>query len=167
MNDFVNVLLDTSRISRRQPELISVDMQDLVDKVVDQFAQRAEEQGATLLTVGDFPTIQCDRIRAFQVFSNLVSNALLHCSETENLVIEMGYKNKVFWVRDNGPGIEQEFQDKVFEPFIQGASHSSGNHFGMGLNIVYKIIITHGGHIWVKSKPGEGTRFMFTLSPQS
>jgi len=77
MNEFVNVLLDTSRIATGRLDFQVVDSASLVQEVVHQFSQRAVEQGAVLRAQGDFPPIRCDRIRAIQAFSNLVGNILL------------------------------------------------------------------------------------------
>ena len=165
MNDFVKVLLDTSRITRGELDLQTVDLNELIGDVLAQFEERAEKQGAQLTTAGDFPTVDCDRVRILQAFSNLVGNALAHCEDKEDLKIEIGCnKDGVFWVRDNGPGILEEMQKKVFEPFSQGAAKDS--HFGMGMNIVYKIIQKHGGDTWIDSKPGGGTCVFFTFKPK-
>jgi signal transduction histidine kinase len=60
--------------------------------------------------------------------------------------------------------MQESFRDKVFEPFTQISDHTPGVHFGLGLNIVQKILQKHGGRVWVESKPGEGCRIYFTLS---
>lgn len=166
MNDFVTVLLDTSRISTGKLDIIPTNLKEVVKDVMGQFETRAAEQGAKLTTAGDFDTVECDRVRIIQVFSNLVGNALSHCNGVENLEIEIGARNGVFWVRDNGPGISPEFKEKLFEPFSQ-ANKNEDQHFGMGMNIVSKILQKHGGDIWVESDPGKGTCLYFTLTGRS
>jgi signal transduction histidine kinase len=164
MNDFVKVLLDTSRIATGKFEMQPVAMSEIVEDVIHQFDNQLKSQGARLVVKGEFPTLSCDRVRMLQVFSNLVGNALSHCKGTPNLEIELGYKDGVFWVSDNGPGMDEEFKDRVFEPFSQGAK--SDEHFGMGMNIVYKILNKHGGQVWIETSPSQGTCVMFTLDPK-
>lgn len=162
MNDFVNVLLDTARIARGVIDLQDVPMGEIVREVIRQFTSRATEQGAQLLTVGEFPVVHCDRIRCIQLFNNLVGNALMHCKEVPDLKVEVGCQNNVFWVKDNGQGIAEDFRDKVFEPFTQG-NRNGDDSFGMGMNIVYKIVQKHKGQIWIDTKPQKGTCIYFTL----
>ncbi len=164
MNDFVKVLLDTSRIATGEFEIQAVDMQKLVLEVIGSMQERAEKQGAVIVTDGDFPVVECDSVRAVQVFSNLISNSLSHCKETENLQITVNGQQGVFSVSDNGPGMEEEFRDRAFEPFSQG-SRNTDKHFGMGMNIVYKIVEKHGGEIWIESQAGQGTTVSFTFAP--
>jgi len=108
-----------------------------------------------------------------QVYSNLVGNALVHCRNTPDLVIELGAKDHVYWVKDNGPGIPPEFQEKIFDPFTQagsargfGANGTGVQGFGMGMNIVFRIIQKHSGEIWIDSHPGKGTAIFFTFKPE-
>jgi signal transduction histidine kinase len=164
MNDFVKVLLDTSRIATGEFEILPTDMEALVQEVIDSMQDRAEKQGAIIDKEGEFPMVECDRVRAMQVFSNLVSNALSHCKETPDLHIRIMGQKGLFSVRDNGPGMDEEFRTKAFEPFSQG-SRNSDDHFGMGMNIVFKIIEKHGGEIWIESEEDRGTNVSFTLAP--
>ncbi len=164
MNDFVKVLLDTSRIATGEFEIQPVDMQEVVDEVINSMQERVEKQGVVIVTDGEFPIVECDRVRAIQVFSNLVGNCLSHCKETENLKITINGQQGVFSVSDNGPGMDEEFRDRAFEPFSQG-TRNTDNHFGMGMNIVFKIVEKHGGEIWIESQPDQGTTVSFTFAP--
>jgi len=70
----------------------------------------------------------------------------------------------IFAVMDTGPGIPQEMQARIFEPFVQATSdikHSQGT--GLGLPISRSLVQAHGGDLWVESNMGEGTTFFFTL----
>jgi signal transduction histidine kinase len=162
MNNLVNVLLDTSRIITGKLDLQEVDLESLVTHLVEDVRMRAAEQGARVSLKGSFPPQRCDKIRIQQIFSNLIDNALKHGRSADNLEIEIGADTDKYWVRDNGPGMAPEMKDKVFEPFTQ-STNSGGNSFGMGMNIVYKIIQKHNGDIWVESEEGKGTTVYFTL----
>ncbi len=165
MNDFVMVLLDTSRISTGKLQMEPVDTDEVVNEVLSQFQEQVAVRKGLLTRQGTFPTIKSDRIRLMQVFNNLVGNALAHSGTQEGLEIEIGCDGKVFWVRDNGPGMSEGFTKKAFEPFSQ-ATNTQGDHFGMGMNIVYKIIQKHSGRTWIDSTPGVGTCIYFSLDPR-
>lgn len=165
MNGLVTVLLDKSRIATGNLDLRTIDTAGVVDSTIHQFQHPAEEQGAVLTTTGDFPVIRCDSVRLGQIFSNLVGNALTHCKNTPDLSVEIGYADGIFWVRDNGPGIEESLTGKAFDAFTQGTS-SNHHSFGMGMNIVHRIVQKHGGKTWIDTAPGKGTCVYFTLKEQ-
>ncbi len=166
MNNLVNVLLDTSRIITGKLDLQEVDMQNLVTHLAEDMRLRAGEQNAEVRVEGGFPPQLCDKIRIQQVFSNLIDNALKHGRGTDNLEIEIGADANKYWVKDNGPGMSPEIKDKIFEPFTQSAN-SGDNSFGMGMNIIYKIIRKHNGEIWIETEEGGGTAVYFTIKADS
>ncbi|MBN2534862.1 MAG: GHKL domain-containing protein [Spirochaetales bacterium] len=163
MNNLVKVLLDTSRIATGNLEIQQVDIQYMVNNLIEQYTGKIIATHAVVDVSLRTKSVRCDRIRVLQVFTNLLENSLEHCKNTENLRIEIGSKDNKFWVKDNGPGIPENFKDKVFEAFTQASVKSDHSHFGMGMNIVYKIIQKHGGKVWIESGP-EGTIVFFTLS---
>jgi signal transduction histidine kinase len=124
---------------------------------------RAQEEKVAISVAGNFGVVRCDKVRMHQVFANLVGNAFKHGRGTTGLAVEIGCDGKVYHVRDNGPGIPPEISDHMFEPFTQGEKTGSDS-FGMGMNIVFKIVQKHGGEIWVESEPGTGTTIFFALA---
>ncbi len=113
----------------------------------------------------DLPLINADVSALSRAMQNLLSNALKF-SDKEQCVIRIGCEKKaahfLFSVSDNGMGIPPEWQDKVFLPFHRLA-HKGKSGAGLGLAICDKIVRLYGGTIWVKSEPGDGSTFYFTL----
>jgi two-component system, chemotaxis family, sensor kinase Cph1 len=111
------------------------------------------------------PTLWCDRVLLGEVFSNLIANAIKY-NNKDHKSIEIGFReaDRVFYVRDNGIGIDREHFETIFRIFkrLHGPKRYGGGT-GAGLTIVKKIVERHGGRIWVESSPGEGTTFFFTL----
>jgi signal transduction histidine kinase len=111
------------------------------------------------------PPLVGDRRRIRQIMLNLISNA---CKFTEQGSVTLSVKNRgdelLFAVIDTGPGIAQEDQAIIFEPFRQtetGIKHMGGT--GLGLPISKRLVEAHGGRIWLESVPGEGASFFVTL----
>ena len=164
MNNLVKVLLDTSRIATGRLEIQEVDLDFIVCDVVEELKSQNRDTKASFVFQLETKNYRCDRIRVEQVFRNLIENSLQHCKDVEDLVIEIGSKQNTFWIKDNGPGIPESFQDRAFDAFSQGGN-SMSSHFGMGMNIVFKIIEKHGGKVWIESKEKQGTTVFFTLKP--
>ncbi len=166
MERMVSDLLDFYRADKALIPFETVSTGALVDTVMRDAEPLAREKGVTLHKQGPFALVRGYRNRLYQVFYNLVENAIKYTDRTEGAVVEIGCtlgdKEHLFRVSDTGPGIPPEHQSKVFHIFYtlepEGVSGT-----GIGLSIARKIIQNHGGRIWVESEPGEGATFYFTL----
>ncbi|WP_408033016.1 sensor histidine kinase [Tenacibaculum xiamenense] len=113
----------------------------------------------------NFPTIKGDTYRLQQLFQNLISNAVKY-NDKEVGKIEVGYEKQgktfVYYVKDNGKGIDEKYHSKIFNVFQK--LENNKNSTGIGLSIVEKIVSNYGGKIWLNSELKKGTTFFFTLS---
>lgn len=150
---------DPSQMSREH-----CDSGKILQEVKDNIAQLIKERGANV-TCGMMPVINANPTQLMQLFQNLICNAITHAKDTVTIHIDVKELPDAwqFCVRDNGCGIEKEYQERIFEPFKR---LSSGEHqgSGLGLAICKKIVESHGGKIWCESTPGDGTSFYFTLT---
>src|SRR5262249_30734004 len=99
---------------------------------------------------------------------NLLDNAWKFTAHEPNARIELGVLNReseqpTFFVRDNGIGFDMDFQDRLFRPFQRLHTGDDFPGTGVGLALVQRIIIRHGGRIWAESSVGRGASFFFTL----
>ena len=140
-----------------------------MEKVLKTLQPQIDERGVTLNVEKGLPPVYGEMERLCQVMENLLSNALKYIGkENPSPRIDVGVLKprdpKVFFVRDNGIGIEKNYYQKIFEIFQRLPSgKSSGEGTGVGLTIVKRIVEHHGGKIWLESEPGIGTTFFFTL----
>ena len=115
---------------------------------------------------GGLPIVRGDRPRLVEVLQNLIDNAAKFMGAQPTPKIEIGMhqqqNEQVFFVRDNGIGIESKHREKVFGLFDKLDPRTEGT--GMGLALAKRIIEVHGGRIWVESEGrGSGSTFCFTL----
>ncbi|MBA3037805.1 MAG: GHKL domain-containing protein, partial [Desulfobacterium sp.] len=111
-----------------------------------------------------------EKKRLVQVIENLLSNAIKYIGKDNPVPqIEIGHKKNgvqdVFFVKDNGIGIQQRYQKIIFQVFQRlPDAKKAGEGTGIGLAIVERVIKHHEGEIWVSSEPGKGSTFFFTLN---
>lgn len=142
-----------------------------VSNIVKQVLQQHEDgirQSHAQIEIEDLPTLLGDPEQIRQIFWHLIDNALKFARPdvAPEIHLSAHWSQGVweFCVSDNGMGIEPANQEQVFEVFRRLNPDLPGT--GMGLATVRKIIERHGGRIWVKSTPGEGSRFYFSLPPE-
>ena len=124
----------------------------------------------TIIIAPDLPTLHTKWLSLFQVFTNLISNAIKHHHRADGSLHISGrdlgdvYE---FAIADDGPGIAPAQHDRVFEIFQAVNPQNRSDSTGIGLSIVKKIIETEGGTIRLESAIGKGTTFYFTCPKQS
>lgn len=166
----INAVLDLSRMEsgRLALSLTEYAMADVVSTVVTTVEPLAAAKPLTLTVTlpADLPRGVGDAPRLTQVLFNLVGNAIAFTDAGE-VGIEVAASDDTFTVlvRDTGPGIATEDQHRIFEAFEQGDQAGTRPHqgTGLGLAIAKQIVERHGGRIGVRSRPGEGAMFWFTI----
>jgi signal transduction histidine kinase len=169
MELLINDLLYLSRIGRLPERKTEFSFDDLMEKVLKTLQPQIDESGVALNVEKGLPLVYGEMERLCQVMENLLSNALKYIGkENASPRIDVGAMDqdgrKVFFVRDNGIGIEKRYHQKIFEIFQRlPAAKRSAEGTGIGLTIVKRIIEHHGGDIWLDSEARKGTAFFFTL----
>jgi PAS domain S-box-containing protein len=169
LGNIVDGLLRHSRVGRVEYQLAPVDTSTLVADILASLHATIQETGARL-RVGALPVVQADRNALGQVFANLIGNALKSFDPARPGMIDVAATADdppVFFVADNGIGIDPDHRHKIFQVFqhVHAAKGRAGE--GMGLAIVRRIVERHNGRIWFTSTPQEGTTFFFTIAPEA
>ena len=174
MDELLNSLLEYSRLGRADLRITPVPLDDVLDDIEEILGARLAEAGVQLRRPMRLGTVSSDRIRLQEVLVNLVSNAVNFAAADAPRWVEVGCEDAVppeaerpvhaIYVRDNGIGIPAEQQQDIFRIFQRlHPSGARGGGAGAGLTISRRIVERHGGQVWVRSAPGQGTTFYFTL----
>lgn len=166
MKRLITDLLEYSRIGSNKGVAESIDINQLMKEVQEVFVNRIAECEATIVCK-DLPVIMGNKTQLFQLFQNLVGNALKYIGKEKPIVIVSGQEEDnhfLFSVQDNGIGIKPMFFDKIFVLFQRLHHKHQYSGTGIGLSVCKKIVEKHGGKIWVTSEPDKGSTFYFTIS---
>ncbi len=169
LNGIIEDLLDIRRLESGnvQLSLAAVSPNTLVEEATGQFSRQAQDRGIRIEVdlPADLPEVCVDRSRIQYVFANLLSNAI-HYSPVGG-VVRLTAKTEgdqiLFSVEDNGPGIPQQYQKRIFEKFFRVPEYKAQGGVGLGLSIAKEIIAAHHGQIFFHSTEGQGTTFTFSL----
>ena len=165
MERLLNDTLELSRIGRVANPPEDVPFGERVREALEETSAKIKSSGVEVAVADDLPTVHVDRMRIVEVLVNLIENSINYMGEQPHPKIEIGYRadegESVFFVRDNGIGIEPSQHEKVFGLFYKVDGSTKGT--GAGLAIVKRIIEVHGGRVWIESEKGKGCTVCFTL----
>jgi signal transduction histidine kinase len=166
MKSLLDELLELSRIGRLMNSPENTPFEEIVHDALERLEGQLRKNNVTVEVSSELPVVYGDRARLVEVVQNLVDNSAKFMGDQAQPQIEIGadkqYEEYVFFVKDNGIGIDPQYHDKIFELFDKLEPNSEGT--GIGLALVKRIINVHEGEIWVESQGnGSGATFYFTL----
>ena len=166
MGQLIDDLLALSRLGREALSLSRLNMEELANDVWEEMKSSNPERHVDL-KIERLPLCRGDRSLIKQVLINLISNAIKFTRVREVPSIEVwGYEaegESVYYVLDNGVGFDMKYHDKLFGVFQRLHTDAEYEGTGVGLTIVQRIILRHGGRVWAESEVDKGATFYFTL----
>jgi len=174
MGHLVEDLLHFSRLSREKLMKQDINPEAIIERIRSMAESWLDERKARIAVVAPLPRLRGDSTAMAEVFRNLITNAikyndkdepLIEVGFTESLETPSGVECNVFYVRDNGIGIDPQYHDEIFHIFrrLPDAARFDQSGTGAGLTFVKKIIERNDGRIWLESAPGRGSVFYFTF----
>ncbi|HWB25598.1 MAG TPA: hybrid sensor histidine kinase/response regulator [Chitinophagaceae bacterium] len=162
LSDMITAILDYSKKSVKEQQVEEVDVYELVLQITYLLFP---PNNIHIDIVTPMPVIRTRRLKLMQVFQNLISNAIKY-NDKEVGRIEIGCKEKEefyeFFVKDNGPGISQKDQERIFYLFeVTKNKARNESSTGVGLNIMKMMVEEQGGKLWVETKENDGSCFYF------
>ncbi|MEM9020516.1 MAG: PAS domain-containing sensor histidine kinase [Planctomycetota bacterium] len=163
MSAVIDDLLALSRMGRDGLSLSALDLHEIIDKLQDDFEIELKKHAARLVKAEPLARPVADPHAIMRVLYNLVDNAIRYGCDEPDKVIEVGSvpqanpRGTLLYVRDQGPGIDPKYHERIFKAFERLSRRKAGT--GVGLASVQKAAELHGGRAWVESIPGEGSCF--------
>ncbi len=165
MGILIDDLLAFSRLGRKEIEKKSIDTNAMVKLIVKEMGNNIKK--SVSIKTGELPSMNGDYTLLFQVFQNLISNAVKYSSKKPESIIEITSFEKgeeyIYSVKDNGTGFNMNYAHKLFGVFQRLHSNDEFEGTGVGLAIVQRIVVKHGGKVWAEGEVGKGATFYFSL----
>lgn len=166
MQNLIEDLLAYSRVGTREKGPRLCESEQIARSALKNLSVAVEESGASI-EIADLPEIKCDARQLETVLQNLIANAIKFRNKGKPCVIQISARqegqNWIFWVKDNGVGIEPRHFERIFQVFQRLCTREEYPGNGIGLAICKKIVERHHGRIWLESQAGAGTTFYFTI----
>lgn len=169
LTNLVNALLDAAQVQAGELplKLAPVRVEEIARQVVQRIQALGDAHQWSLQFPAEFPEVEADAERIRQALQNLIGNAIKY-SPAGTLIAIGGWVEEErvgVFVRDQGPGVPLEEQERIFERFARGRGEMARQQrgAGLGLYLCRAIVERHGGRIWVENMPGGGASFYFTL----
>jgi len=168
LENLVEGVLELARVSTTEREISPVDLNVVISEVLDDYRWQIEQASATVTVAGVLPSVFGNKIQLYQIFGNLIGNALKYRAHSRQPVVVIraseatSRRRAIIEVRDNGRGIAPEFYESIFKPFAR-AGETAIEGSGVGLAAVKRVIEKIGGSISVDSVVGEGSVFTVDL----
>ena len=166
MQNLIDGILEYSRVGRIQKEKEDLDSNSLVKEVIDSLSLPSH---ISITIDNPLPVVHYEKTRFRQVFSNLIGNAIKYMDKPQGEIHIGCMQDGNYWkffVKDNGPGIDEKYYDLVFQIFQTLHARDDIEGTGIGLSIVKKIVETYGGKVWIESELGKGSILYFTIPVQ-
>jgi PAS domain S-box-containing protein len=166
MGQLIDDLLSFAHIGKQKITWADIDMNALARRVFGDMGP-FQPQKAPIFEAKPAPAGLGDRLLIRQVLGNLLDNALKFTRTKSDALIEFGGSaegdENVYYVRDNGVGFDMSYADKMFGVFQRLHKADEFEGTGVGLAIVHRIVLMHGGRVWAEGKVNEGATVYFTL----
>ena len=160
MEELIEAIMIYTKIKHQEIRISHVDLGQDISEICKDL------QIENKIKLIDLPTFNTNARQLEQVFTNLINNAYKYHHDRDKIELEIkAEKNDLFYifsVKDNGPGIEEKYYEKIFEMFTRLHVYDKVEGSGIGLSMVKKIIESNGGTIKVESEIGKGSKFIFT-----
>ena len=166
IDSLLRSLLKVCRVGAATLEPTKLDMNEMISSIIKIHGYQIRQAGADV-TIEELLPCYGDRAQINQVFSNLIDNAIKYIDKNKKPIIHISSRESesmvIYCVKDNGVGINEKYQSKIFEIFHRLYVDSDVQGEGIGLTVVKRIVKRHTGNVWVENNPDGGCSFYVSL----
>ena len=170
MRHLIRDLRTFSKVDSTKLNIRSINIDFMLTEVIKELKASIDYQNAEVVIVNKLPVLDGDRIKMKQLFQNLITNALKYVEKGVTPKIEISVEDQesefLFKIKDNGIGIAEKNQKRIFQLFERLHQRSQYVGTGIGLSLCKKVVEQHFGKIGVESNVGEGSTFYFSISKE-
>lgn len=163
----LEALAKISRVTRANIKLVSISLTEILQQITEHLKILWSARSITFEIDVELPAVVADTGWIKELFIILLTNAIQYSPNDRTVIIEIGWRKEaehyLFWVKDNGIGIDEKYHERIFEIFYRTKDLKQIEGTGVGLALARRIITVHEGQIYVTSKAGNGSCFYFTL----
>lgn len=166
MDGLIDDILNYSSVGKTKLQREFISIEEIARDIVLKHNMENRYPNTSISIASNMPKIDADKRMLSQLLNNLIGNAFKYSSKTDTALVEVGYLKRelknVYFVRDNGIGVDINFTKKVFDAF----SRFAGDEYegsGIGLAIAKKVVDLHDGELWLESEFGKGSTFFFSI----
>ncbi|CAE7404214.1 fadA [Symbiodinium microadriaticum] len=165
MGNLIDDVLELSRLGRRELKDDAIDLTSMFRRVAEEITDGPYSNAD--ISIAPLTPCRGDRTMLLQLVTNLLSNAAKYSSTRDRPQIwvdQLGEKNPIYFVKDNGVGFNDKYMDKIFGVFERLHTSDEFEGTGVGMAIAERVMKSHGGRIWAEGEEGKGATFYFTFN---
>jgi signal transduction histidine kinase len=167
MLGFIRRLLAYSKLKRGKASIDDFNPMGVLREILVLLHGELNDKNVEVVLPDHMVNIRYDRYLFHHIMLNLMQNSLRYTKDVKNPVVEIGINEEDyelhFFVRNNGPGLSEKEQERIFNVYDRGGDQKLLNGYGVGLAFVKKAVEMFDGIVWVENQPGEGTTFFFSI----
>jgi signal transduction histidine kinase len=167
MLGFIRRLLAYSKLKRGKTSIDDFNPMGVLREILVLLHAELKDKKVQVVLPDNMVSVRYDRYLFHHIMLNLIQNSFRYTKDVKNPVIEIGIKEEDyelhFFVKNNGPGLSEKEQERIFNVYDRGGDQKLLNGYGVGLAFVKKAVEMFDGIVWVENQPGEGTTFFFSI----
>lgn len=165
MGAMIDAVLSLARTGRKDLMILDADMASIIQSSINELAKSFGSNAN--FSLGEIHAVPCDSVLIRNVWSNLIANAIKYTAHLQQPEIHIGSERKdgriMYYIKDNGRGFDMQYAQRLFGIFQKLHKNAGDTGLGIGLALVQRVVLKHGGYVWATGEENKGATFYFTL----
>ena len=171
MEALIKDVRELSRIGRIETQIEQINVKEVLHEVLLDLQEMKNASNASVANQNQVDYLSYNRRGLKHILTNLIGNAIKFSAYQKDAQVMIGSEEKekefLFFVKDNGIGIDKQYHQSIFDLFYRLQELKNVEGIGVGLSIVQRVLEIYGGKVWLESEKGKGTTFYFSIPKQN